>query len=127
MQKQFGPLHHGGGFPQQVRCRQVQGIAAGSHSKGAIHPLALNELVRSGLPTGLHRSIGTFLRPPTRRKWISVSPSVTALLARLVPGGPGRPFTPQGIEDAVTSKARTLKKRRHCQFDLVVEWMLEKL
>jgi protein-tyrosine-phosphatase len=66
-------------------------FSAGSHPKGKVNPFALKVLKAFDYPSDgfpLHR-VGMNMRRHSRRKWISCSPSVTTLPAKLVPSGRG--------------------------------------
>ena len=85
--------HWGGG--------KFRGFSAGSHPKGAVHPIALELLKHMKLPTqGLRsKSWNEFAKPGAPRS-ISYSPSVTTQPARSVPYWPGQPMTAHwGVED----------------------------
>ena len=73
---------------------KFRGFSAGSHPKGAVHPIALALLQRMNFPTEGLRSKGWEEFVSLRRgrpRLISCSPSVTTPQQRPVPTGPVSP------------------------------------
>ena len=68
---------------------RFNGYSAGSFPKGAVHPLALEELERHHLPTsGLRSKSWNEFARPARRSWISSLPCATRRRVRPVRCGP---------------------------------------
>jgi hypothetical protein len=69
---------------------KFRGLSAGSHPKGAVHPIALQLLQRMNLPTeGLRARAGTNSPSRARLRSISCSRFATTRRVRSVPIGPG--------------------------------------
>jgi arsenate reductase len=90
---------------------RLRAFSAGGHPKDAVHPLALNELARSGLPieelASKHSNV--FAAPNAPKMDFTVSDDVAG---ETWPRWPGRPFTAHWcIEDPVAVEGTDTQKQ----------------
>jgi arsenate reductase len=98
----------------KVGAGRFRAFSAGSHPKGAVHPLALKELVRLRLPTGgLSSKHWNVFAAPDAPEMDFICTFYDSAAATLVPGGRGGSQRTGVLRIRLQSKARTLKKRRH--------------
>jgi arsenate reductase (thioredoxin) len=91
---------------------RFRAFSAGSHPKGAVHPLALNELARSGLPTeGLASKHWNVFAAPDAPEMDFIFTVCDSAASETSPRWPGRPFTAHwGIEDPVAVEGTNAEK-----------------
>jgi arsenate reductase len=114
LHRQFGALDLGGSDHQQPCAEKFRAYSAGSHPKGAVHPLALDVLAQSRIPTdGLRsKSWDEFAAPdaPTMDFVVTVCDQAAG---EQCPYWPGQPITAHwGMPDPAAVEGTEDQKRR---------------
>jgi arsenate reductase (thioredoxin) len=91
---------------------RFRAFSAGSHPKGAVHPLALRELARLGLPTeGLASKHWSVFATPDAPKMDFIFTVCDSAAGETCPQWPGRPVTAHwGIEDPAAVEGTDVQK-----------------